>query len=141
MQKAHTKNAPRKTARCVKFKYNLAVFKGFYARQRFQMVTGVNNALMARLERFFDYNADACNFAACLMGNIGKAECRFAVSKKIVYNKYGFAFVQKFFEHADIAGNFFGKAVNFSGVGRAAHKFRFLLAGKNYRYMQAQCGC
>lgn len=103
MQKAHIKNAPRKTARCVKqayksvfFKYNFAVFKGFYARQRFQMVTGVNNALMARLERFFDYNADACNFAACLMGNIGKAERRFAVSKKIVDNKYGFAFVQKF---------------------------------------------
>ena len=85
MQKAHTKNAPRKTARCVKqayksvfFKYNFAVFKGFYARQRFQMVTGVNNALMARLEGFFDYNADACNFAACLMGNIGKAASPFA---------------------------------------------------------------
>lgn len=148
MQKAHIKNAPRKTARCVKqayksvfFKYNFAVFKGFYARQRFQMVTGVNNALMARLEGFFDYNADACNLAACLVGNIGKAERRFAVSKKIVDNKYGFAFVQKFFEDAYIAGNFFGEAVNFGGVGRAAHKFRFLLAGKNYRYMQAQCGC
>lgn len=39
MQKAHTKNAPYKTVQCVKkayqsifFKYNFAVFKGFYAR-------------------------------------------------------------------------------------------------------------
>lgn len=142
MQKTHTKNAPYKIVQCVKkayqsvfFKYNLTVFKGFNACQRFQMITGVNNALMARLEGFFDYNADACNFAACLMGNIGKAERRFAVCQKVVNNKHGFTFVQEFFEDAYIAGNFFGEAVNFGGVGRAAHKFRFLLAGKNYRHM------
>lgn len=146
--KNYTKNAPYKIVQCVKrayqsvfFKYNFAVFKGFYARQRFKMVTGFNNALMARLEGFFDYNADACNLAACLVGNIGKAERRFAVCQKVVNNKHGFAFVQEFFEDAYIAGNFFGEAVNFGGVGRAAHKFRFLLTGKNYRYMQAQCGC
>ena len=40
MQQAHTKNAPYKIVQCVKrayqsvfFKYNFAVFKGFYARQ------------------------------------------------------------------------------------------------------------